>query len=322
MRLLFLSLIVFTSAFSVQAAQEPIVPKIKIEFWNQFSHLRLNNNCYNYSTNRVTNDFAQPGDASNSIFTDLSCEDVYGAASKDLGLNPTKFYRFNGKKDATLIALVVWPGNDFHWYRRDDNGLWSHKIGSDPASNKDSSGKIIEDPVRADRGDYTRFCGYFKVENFPEDQDEQNAGYVRIGGMSDLPGKKKAKSEVFVNLYSGRKNPRLSLRELLENKELKALLQNFQAQSMRPSIQSVFEEDILSGQFASITRRLGYRGLIINDVEGLLFPAGSVVSFHGQVGRLENDFRGETYFKTDLGLSLERAVNAEFKKSGVVLPEL
>ena len=29
---------------------------------------------------------------------------------------------------AYVVALVVDPGNDYHWYRRNPNGTWSHKI--------------------------------------------------------------------------------------------------------------------------------------------------------------------------------------------------
>ncbi|OLS16606.1 MAG: hypothetical protein HeimC3_53520 [Candidatus Heimdallarchaeota archaeon LC_3] len=59
------------------------------------------------------------------------------------------------------VALVIWPGVDYHWYRQDFDGKWSHKPGGTPATNLDNSKNIILDPRQADRGNYTVFCGCF-----------------------------------------------------------------------------------------------------------------------------------------------------------------
>ena len=60
-------------------------------------------------------------------------------------------------------ALVVLYGSegDYHWFRRDSDGTWSHKRGSDPATNLDFSDNVITNPETADRGPYTTFGGYF-----------------------------------------------------------------------------------------------------------------------------------------------------------------
>jgi hypothetical protein len=58
------------------------------------------------------------------------------------------------------VALVIWPGVDYHWYRQDKVGCWSHKPGSTPARNTDNSGKPITDPKICDRGPYKNFCTY------------------------------------------------------------------------------------------------------------------------------------------------------------------
>jgi hypothetical protein len=58
---------------------------------------------------------------------------------------------------------VIEPLEDYHWYRRDRDGRWSHKPGTDPATNLDNSGNVIVDPRTADRGPYTVFCGCFCV---------------------------------------------------------------------------------------------------------------------------------------------------------------
>jgi hypothetical protein len=59
------------------------------------------------------------------------------------------------------VALVVAPGWDYHWYRRDENGRWSHKPGGTRATNLDNSMNPISNPETANRGPYTDFCGYY-----------------------------------------------------------------------------------------------------------------------------------------------------------------
>lgn len=62
------------------------------------------------------------------------------------------------------MALAVRNDNkSYHFYREDNNKLWSHKDGTNKAVNKDGSGRVIHDPKKANRGKYTKFCGYYKV---------------------------------------------------------------------------------------------------------------------------------------------------------------
>lgn len=48
----------------------------------------------------------------------------------------------------------------YHFYRQDNNMLWSHKDGGKAATNLDNKGNLISDPKTADRGRYNTFCGY------------------------------------------------------------------------------------------------------------------------------------------------------------------
>lgn len=76
-------------------------------------------------------------------------------------------------------AMVVDPGNTFHFYRQNPDSTWSHKPGVLPVTNKDASGKKIYIPHFADR-DYTQnkngnikyddFCGYYCI---PHDNNIQ-----------------------------------------------------------------------------------------------------------------------------------------------------
>lgn len=49
-----------------------------------------------------------------------------------------------------LVALAVDPRLDYHWYRQDRSGYWSHKPGHDPVTNVDGRGAPITDPETCD----------------------------------------------------------------------------------------------------------------------------------------------------------------------------
>lgn len=139
------------------------IPSYTPSYWNDGGTVQFNNNCYNYSNNKRTDTFAQPGRAAGAMYTSLTCPEVTSGALAD-GLDPLPpsgdcpkgFCRKYAK-----LALVVAPGWDYHWYRLDKNGMWTHKPGGTPATNLDNSGNPITNPETADRGPYTEFCGYF-----------------------------------------------------------------------------------------------------------------------------------------------------------------
>jgi len=119
------------------------------------------NNCYNYANNQITGTFAQPGRASGHPITSLAnCNSPSASAVSD-GLQVVpNFSAPLGPGQGWYVALVVWPGNDFHWYRQDKVGCWSHKPGSTLVRNVDNAGTAISDPRTANRGPYTLFCSY------------------------------------------------------------------------------------------------------------------------------------------------------------------
>ena len=132
-------------------------PSFNPRYWNVPARQRTNN-CYNYANNRATNTYAQPGRGSGSIFSSLNCNDVGKAAGRD-GLRREPSYK--ASTAGWYTALVIWLGKDYHWYRQDENGCWSHKPGQTPARNIDDSGNAISDPKHCDRGNYRIFCSYF-----------------------------------------------------------------------------------------------------------------------------------------------------------------
>ena len=131
--------------------------------WNNDPTIREQNNCYNYGNDKITNTFAQPGKGSGVEGpTPPDCAGTGAAAERD-GLT-----RISDPSSTPIeghfIALVIAPfpsQPDFHWYRRDDNGMWSHKRGAFPAQNTDFKDELISSPEACDRGPYTIFCGYY-----------------------------------------------------------------------------------------------------------------------------------------------------------------
>jgi hypothetical protein len=67
------------------------------------------------------------------------------------------------------IALVVHPGEDYHFYRQDADGWWSHKDGANKVKRYDAEGKQIWNPKTAARDyrptnsflNYSDFCGFY-----------------------------------------------------------------------------------------------------------------------------------------------------------------
>jgi hypothetical protein len=145
-------------------------PAYNPAYWNDPSIVTCNN-CYNYGTDIRTDTYAQPGYA-HGVSHLLDCPTVGNAAKAD-GLTDSI-----GEKECSgcthMVALVIapdWP-RDYHWYRLDNNGRWSHKPDRRPATDRDASNNLITDPETADRRtigpdytiDYKVFCGYYCVD--------------------------------------------------------------------------------------------------------------------------------------------------------------
>lgn len=133
-------------------------------WWNDGGQRQLLNNCYNYSTNYRTDTFAQPGRGAGALMTSVSCAGVKPLALLD-GLEGAFGVGYQCPGVGHLVALVIAPGFDFHWYRKGWGGLWSHKIGPLPATDTDNDGNLIYDPRFAARGPYTDFCGFLIVHH-------------------------------------------------------------------------------------------------------------------------------------------------------------
>lgn len=133
-------------------------------WWNDGGVKQLLNNCYNYSTDHRTDSFAQPGRASGRAISQLACADIKPLALLD-GLEDAPWSNNVFPPSGHLVALVIAPAYDFHWYRKGVGGLWSHKVGPGPATALDNAGQLIWDPRVAERGPYRDFCGFLTVHH-------------------------------------------------------------------------------------------------------------------------------------------------------------
>jgi hypothetical protein len=124
-------------------------------FWNS-DDVRASNNCYNYAIDLRTDTFAQPGRQCGHKHTELTCSSLQSAAECD-GVCTACC------EQNRLVAMVVWPGADYHFYRYHSDGFWGHKAGRGAVRNVDNCGDVIggaRNPANCCRGPYTEFCGY------------------------------------------------------------------------------------------------------------------------------------------------------------------
>jgi len=138
------------------ASCQPFLTPLRLGFWNSRT-VRLYNNCYNYAANFVSNTLAQPGRRSGQVYVSFDCEAVVAAAAAD-GCMPAC------EGTHRVLALAIWPGFDFHWWRLHPDDIWAQKLGWWMATNRDNQGRVIGGgltPEGCDRSPYNTFCGYF-----------------------------------------------------------------------------------------------------------------------------------------------------------------
>ena len=148
--------------------------KYEPQKWNNQNTIN-NHNCYSYAMGKVVKDLkdkAQPGYASGfNYLTDsnMSCFNLKKRLLKD---NPGSYTeKFDNKclPGFYKVFLALDVGNDYHWWRQDNNKLWSHKPGSTKISNIDGSDNVIYDPLKSNRNftnrNYDKPCFYACVQS-------------------------------------------------------------------------------------------------------------------------------------------------------------
>ena len=166
--------------------------------FNENPYVRESHNCYMYFLNKKNKDVvkmckkdyhkhklckrAQPGYASGYPLLnkkDYKCPKIMERTLVD---NPNIYKIGENKKCIPSHykgALVVAPNRDYHYYRENDDGKWTHKPGYKPSTNYDSKNNFIFNPRKASRDyggtlNYKDFCGYLCV---PRDEKKKRMAY-------------------------------------------------------------------------------------------------------------------------------------------------
>jgi hypothetical protein len=127
------------------------------------------NNCYCFASNHLSGvRFALPGRRGGRPASSITCGGVIDGLYAD-------GWRDGCQTNGLTIVLVIWPNNDYHFYRLVTGGpnwWWGHKPGGTPAKYTDDCGHAIYQengrgyaPNNCCRGNYTHFCGYFYQNN-------------------------------------------------------------------------------------------------------------------------------------------------------------
>jgi hypothetical protein len=165
--------------------------------YNKYTGIQNSLNCYAYAAGyrylpksctlkSCSEPYPQPGRASGypdwSKVKGKRCPDIIARVIGDIP--GAKMSRFTSKcrGKTRKIAAVVDPDQDYHFYRQDADGYWSHKPGATKVTRLDTSGRPIYDPFLAARDNkssnlnYDKFCGYMCI---PSEKDKIR---IRRGG--------------------------------------------------------------------------------------------------------------------------------------------
>lgn len=153
----------FTKESSPLSGSEP---EYNPDLWNKDLSIKESHNCYSYAMSKIVkglNDKAQPGYSSGFGHVsnqNFNCKSFYKRVRKD---NPGSYISEFDKSCIPgfyKIFLAIDPGNDYHFWRMDSNGYWSHKPGSTDVTNLDADGNKIKNPLLSNRN--------FKHRNYKE----------------------------------------------------------------------------------------------------------------------------------------------------------
>lgn len=154
--------------------------KYEPERWNN-NEVQYNHNCYAYVLNTIASKRKgkpQPGYFSGFgplADKDYSCLEFYNRLKKDIPSMYLASFDEKCKRGFYKGFIAIDDNNsggnstDYHFYKMDKSGYWSHKPGRNPATNLDASGRKIINPSLADRKyeyfNYSKPCFFFCLNN-------------------------------------------------------------------------------------------------------------------------------------------------------------
>ena len=158
--------------------------------FNKYKGIQESLNCYAYAVgyrrlprtctlSSCSESYPQPGRASGypewSKVKGKRCPDIIARIMGDIPGAKMSTFTSKCPGKTRKIAVVADPNQDYHFYRQDADGYWSHKPGATKVSRLDTSGRPIYDPFLAERDNkasnlnYEQFCGYMCI---PSEKDK------------------------------------------------------------------------------------------------------------------------------------------------------
>jgi len=184
--------------------------------FNDNPYVRESHNCYMYFLNKKNDEVvklcekdyhkhklcrrAQPGYVSGHKMLSTNDYKCPIMMKRTLSDNPN-IYRISEKNKCNPSyykgALVVAPGRDYHYYRKNDDNQWTHKPGYKPSTNLDSKNNVIINPRKAKRDyggtlNYKDFCGYLCV---PRNEKAKRMAHWTANGHGGGTKKKKMRRQ-------------------------------------------------------------------------------------------------------------------------------
>jgi hypothetical protein len=161
-------------------------PEYNPERYNKYPGIKESHNCYTYAFNYLNLPrgkkcdkkscplpFPQPGRASGypkwSQVKGKRCPDVLSRIMGDVPGSTLTTFEKKCPAKTRKIALVVDEDEDYHFYRQDANGYWSHKPGATDVIRLDATKRPIYNPELASRYypksglHYDQFCSYMCI---------------------------------------------------------------------------------------------------------------------------------------------------------------
>ena len=180
-------------------------PSYNPSIWNEKS-VKPYHNCYAYSLDVTSKSFSskpQPG-----YYYGLehmnddeikSCKSLFNRVKADFPDSYITTYHQPCRAKYSKIYAAIDDSNnpDYHFYRLDSNGTWSHKPGATEVQKTDYDGKIIIRPDKAHRKSdshyYNQSCGYMCINN-------------KSGSVSDKPLRHKILKNIAISSKQNNEN--------------------------------------------------------------------------------------------------------------------
>ncbi len=151
--------------------------KYSPKYWNHNKNIKNNNNCYSYAVNYKNKKYGKPQPGYFAKFNHIQnkqykCVSFFKRILNDIPSVYLTSFKQKCKKGFHKAFFAIDSNkneHDYHFYRQDNNQLWSHKPGTTNVINYDADYKIIKNPYKANRNyttyNYDKPCFFFCVNN-------------------------------------------------------------------------------------------------------------------------------------------------------------